>query len=50
MAKTGLFSDHLPLRLETKLSLSRTPSAELAACIDISAHFIDHIIKESSVK
>ena len=27
MAKTGLFSDGLPLRLGTKLFLSRTPSA-----------------------
>lgn len=50
MAKTGLFSDHLPLRLETKLSLSRTPSAELAACIAILAHFTDCINRESGVK
>ena len=50
MAKTGLFSDGLLVRLGTKLSLSRTPSAELAARIVISVHSIDHISKESVEK
>ena len=43
MAKTGLFSDGLPLRLGAKLSLSRTPSAEQAACIDVLMHSTDYI-------
>lgn len=50
MAEIGPFSDSLSLRLGAKLSLSRTPSAELKACIDILAHFIDHINRESGVK
>ena len=50
MAKTGLFSDGLPLRLGAKLSLSRTPSAELKAYIDILVHFIDHVNREGGVK
>ena len=44
MAKTGLFSDHLPLRLGVKLSLSQTPSAELAACIDVLVCSTNHIM------
>ena len=43
MAKTGLFSDGLPLRLGAKLSLSRTPSAEQAACIDVLVRSTNHI-------
>ena len=43
MAKTGLFSENLTLRLGTKLFLSRTPSAEQAACIDVLMHSTDYI-------
>lgn len=50
MAEIGPFSDSLPLRLGAKLSLSRTPSAELKAYIDVLVHFIDYVNREGGVK
>ena len=50
MAKTGLFSESLTLRLGAKLSLSRTPSAELKTYSDVLVHFIDYVNREGGVK